>query len=214
MDDSKSSREWSAHESGRCLVVAHSCFPCIHQNSDLLVVVVQTVGVEVVQTDTLDVVAQPITVFQSGEVYGKPAYKRENRVSSFTASVTQALRLSLCTTNWSPPTYKDSYEKRLIQVVKIHTDHNVADLLTKAFDVSHETVTKEWEDKMKRAATNASLLEAEQDSGNINRTQSMTTLNEPLPQGTGSGSGPRCQDTILRGAAAQTWFETASKQVQ
>ncbi|GJR94009.1 hypothetical protein Tco_0266183 [Tanacetum coccineum] len=31
---------------------------------------------------------------------------------------------------------KDSYEKRLIQVIKIHTDHNVVDLLTKAFDVS------------------------------------------------------------------------------
>ncbi|GJW72774.1 putative ribonuclease H-like domain-containing protein [Tanacetum coccineum] len=31
---------------------------------------------------------------------------------------------------------RDSYEKILIQVIKIHTDHNVADLLTKAFDVS------------------------------------------------------------------------------
>ncbi|GJX10456.1 putative ribonuclease H-like domain-containing protein [Tanacetum coccineum] len=31
---------------------------------------------------------------------------------------------------------RHSYEKRLIQVIKIHTDHNVADLLTKAFDVS------------------------------------------------------------------------------
>ncbi|GKE69352.1 hypothetical protein Tco_1527424 [Tanacetum coccineum] len=31
---------------------------------------------------------------------------------------------------------RDSYEKRLIQVINIHTDHNVADLLTKAFDVS------------------------------------------------------------------------------
>ncbi|GJV69362.1 putative ribonuclease H-like domain-containing protein [Tanacetum coccineum] len=31
-----------------------------------------------------------------------------------------------------------SYEKRLIQVIKIHTDHNVADLLTKAFDVSSD----------------------------------------------------------------------------
>ncbi|GKF48094.1 hypothetical protein Tco_0141345, partial [Tanacetum coccineum] len=31
---------------------------------------------------------------------------------------------------------RDSYEKRLIQVIKIHTDHNVAHLLTKAFDVS------------------------------------------------------------------------------
>ncbi|GKA35370.1 putative ribonuclease H-like domain-containing protein [Tanacetum coccineum] len=32
---------------------------------------------------------------------------------------------------------RDSYEKRLIQVIKIHTDHNVADLLTKAFDAKH-----------------------------------------------------------------------------
>ncbi|GKA91745.1 putative ribonuclease H-like domain-containing protein, partial [Tanacetum coccineum] len=29
---------------------------------------------------------------------------------------------------------RDSYEKRLIEMVKIHTDNNVADLLTKAFD--------------------------------------------------------------------------------
>ncbi|GKC19857.1 putative reverse transcriptase, RNA-dependent DNA polymerase, partial [Tanacetum coccineum] len=31
---------------------------------------------------------------------------------------------------------RDSYEKKLIQVIKIHTDQNVADLLTKAFDIS------------------------------------------------------------------------------
>ncbi|GJR91102.1 reverse transcriptase domain-containing protein [Tanacetum coccineum] len=31
---------------------------------------------------------------------------------------------------------KDSYEKKLIQMIKIHTNQNVADLLTKAFDVS------------------------------------------------------------------------------
>nr|GEY99447.1 RNA-directed DNA polymerase homolog [Tanacetum cinerariifolium] len=54
-----------------------------------------------------------------------------------------------------------------------------------------ETVYKEWKDKMERAATTASSLKVEQDSGIINRTQSMATLNEPFPQGTGSGSGPR-----------------------
>ncbi|GKC18923.1 putative ribonuclease H-like domain-containing protein [Tanacetum coccineum] len=158
---------------------------------------------------------------------------------------------------------RDSYEKRLIHVIKIHTDHNVADLLTKAFDVNRfqylitrclewngttakdeiqvsavrvtyywkakrpteisqssrpiplvtdETVIKEWEDRMERAVTTASSLEAEQDSGNINRTQSMATLNEYLPQGTGSGSGPMCQDTILGGAEAQIRFEATSKQ--
>nr|GEZ52406.1 ribonuclease H-like domain, reverse transcriptase, RNA-dependent DNA polymerase [Tanacetum cinerariifolium] len=48
-------------------------------------------------------------------------------------------------------------------------------------DNENETVYKEWEDIMERAATTASSLEAKQDSGNINRTQSMATLNEPLP---------------------------------
>ncbi|GJS52028.1 putative ribonuclease H-like domain-containing protein [Tanacetum coccineum] len=159
---------------------------------------------------------------------------------------------------------RDYNKKKLIQMIKIHTDQNVADLLTKAFDriihkgwlewnvkaakdgigvkignsrvntvghylellgerprkakrdtkisqssrpislVADETVTKEREDRMKRAATTASSLKAEQDSGNINRTQSMATLNEPSPHGTGSGSGPRCQDTILGDAEAQT----------
>ncbi|GJV18563.1 putative ribonuclease H-like domain-containing protein [Tanacetum coccineum] len=31
---------------------------------------------------------------------------------------------------------RDCYEKRLIEVIKIHTDHNVTDLLTKGFDVT------------------------------------------------------------------------------
>ncbi|GJX18705.1 hypothetical protein Tco_0221382, partial [Tanacetum coccineum] len=84
---------------------------------------------------------------------------------------------------------RDSYEKRLIQVIKVHSDQNVADLLTKAFDVSRmvgrtcnikrgrdtkipqsggplvkvgdEAVHKELGDRMERAATTASSLEAE-----------------------------------------------------
>ncbi|GKA93636.1 putative ribonuclease H-like domain-containing protein [Tanacetum coccineum] len=36
---------------------------------------------------------------------------------------------------------RDSYEKRLIEMVKIHTDYNVADLLTKAFDVTRYALT-------------------------------------------------------------------------
>ncbi|GJZ95034.1 hypothetical protein Tco_0667237 [Tanacetum coccineum] len=56
--------------------------------------------------------------------------------------------------------------------------------------VADETVYKEWEEKMERAATTASSLDAKKDSG----------------------SGPRYQDTILGGADAQTRFETASKQ--
>ncbi|GKC63730.1 hypothetical protein Tco_1096328 [Tanacetum coccineum] len=61
---------------------------------------------------------------------------------------------------------------------------------------------------MEMAATTASSLEAEHNSGNINRTQSMAILNKSFPQGTDSGSGPRCKDTILGGVDAQTRFET------
>ncbi|GJT97371.1 putative ribonuclease H-like domain-containing protein [Tanacetum coccineum] len=81
---------------------------------------------------------------------------------------------------------RDYNAKKLIQMFKIHTDHNVADLLTKGFDagrhvkrgrdtkipqssgppvkVGDEAVHKELGDRMERAATTASSLEAEQDS--------------------------------------------------
>ncbi|GJT08954.1 hypothetical protein Tco_0843416 [Tanacetum coccineum] len=93
---------------------------------------------------------------------------------------------------------KDSYEKRLIQVIKIHTDHNVADLLTKAFDVSSirdkfgnktgsykvgdEAVHKELGDRMERAATTVTSLDTGQGSGNINKTPSMP-YDSPLLRG-------------------------------
>ncbi|GJZ98842.1 putative ribonuclease H-like domain-containing protein [Tanacetum coccineum] len=41
----------------------------------------------------------------------------------------------------------DSYEKKLIQVIKIHTDQTVADLLTKAFDVSSVLVMNRGEEE-------------------------------------------------------------------
>ncbi|GKA57623.1 hypothetical protein Tco_0756811 [Tanacetum coccineum] len=55
--------------------------------------------------------------------------------------------------------------------------------------VGDEAVHKELGDRMERAATTASSSEAEQDSG----------------------SGPRCQDTILGDVDAQTRFETTSQ---
>ncbi|GJS55017.1 hypothetical protein Tco_0628379 [Tanacetum coccineum] len=39
---------------------------------------------------------------------------------------------------------RDAYEKKLIQVLKIHTDNNVADLLTKAFDNQERWNLKSW----------------------------------------------------------------------
>ncbi|GJX06775.1 hypothetical protein Tco_0194707 [Tanacetum coccineum] len=70
--------------------------------------------------------------------------------------------------------------------------------------IADETVYVKRGDSMERAATTAACLDAEQDNGNIIRTQSMETLIEPIPRGTGLGSGPRRQDTILGDRPAQT----------
>ncbi|GKE46262.1 hypothetical protein Tco_1477520 [Tanacetum coccineum] len=73
-------------------------------------------------------------------------------------------------------------------------------------NLSDEVVHKERGDSLVRAATTASSLEAEQDSGNIDKTQSKATLNEPSSIGTSSGSGPRRQET-MGDIIAQTRFE-------
>ncbi|GJY93392.1 retrovirus-related pol polyprotein from transposon TNT 1-94 [Tanacetum coccineum] len=73
-----------------------------------------------------------------------------------------------------------------------------------------EAVHKELGDSLVRAATTASSLEAEQDSGNITKTRSKATPNESSSLGTTSGGGPRCQET-MRDTIAQTRFESVSK---
>nr|GFB09604.1 hypothetical protein [Tanacetum cinerariifolium] len=75
-----------------------------------------------------------------------------------------------------------------------------------------ETIHEERGDRVGRAATTTASLDAEQDSGTINRTQSTAIPNEHIPQGTGSGGSPRRQDTILGDIPAQTRFERLSKQ--
>ncbi|GJW80566.1 putative ribonuclease H-like domain-containing protein [Tanacetum coccineum] len=77
-------------------------------------------------------------------------------------------------------------------------------------DEEDEAVYKELGDSLVRAATIASSLEVEQDSGNINKTQSKATPNESSSQGTNSGGGPWCQETI-GDTIAQTRFESVSK---
>ncbi|GKA20570.1 hypothetical protein Tco_0700559 [Tanacetum coccineum] len=98
----------------------------------------------------------------------------------------------------SHPKKTHKHRKTKIKATEISQSNGPTNL------VSDETIYEEREDRMERTATTASSLKAEQDSGNIIRTQSMATLNEPIPQGTGSCSGPRRQDTILGDKPAQT----------
>ncbi|GKC97361.1 hypothetical protein Tco_1167636 [Tanacetum coccineum] len=77
-------------------------------------------------------------------------------------------------------------------------------------NVADEAVNEKIDDSLERAATTATSLEAEQNSGNIDKTQSKATLNEPSSSGTNSGSGPRCQET-MGDTIVQTRYENVSK---
>nr|GEV67009.1 hypothetical protein [Tanacetum cinerariifolium] len=76
--------------------------------------------------------------------------------------------------------------------------------------VADEAVHKELDDSLVRDTTTASSLEAEQDSDNLTKTQSKTTPNESSSQGTNSGGGPRCQET-MRDTTPKTRFKSVSK---
>ncbi|GJX92295.1 putative ribonuclease H-like domain-containing protein [Tanacetum coccineum] len=73
-----------------------------------------------------------------------------------------------------------------------------------------KAVNEEMDDSLVRAATTASSLKAEQDSGNIIKTRSKATPNEPSYPGTSSGGGPRRQET-MGDTIPQTRFENVSK---
>ncbi|GJU22301.1 hypothetical protein Tco_1155643 [Tanacetum coccineum] len=77
-------------------------------------------------------------------------------------------------------------------------------------NVVDKAVNEEMDDSLERAATTATSLDAEQDRGNIAKTQSKATPNEPSSPGTSSGSGLRRQET-MRDTIAQTRSENVSK---
>ncbi|GJX30447.1 hypothetical protein Tco_0238526 [Tanacetum coccineum] len=89
-------------------------------------------------------------------------------------------------------------------------DTQVAQSSVPSDNVADEAIYKELDDSLVRAATTASSLEAEQDSGNIIKNRSKATPNEAGSQRTTSGGGPRHQETI-GDTIAQTRSENVSK---
>ncbi|GJT08439.1 hypothetical protein Tco_0842901 [Tanacetum coccineum] len=83
----------------------------------------------------------------------------------------------------------------LHDVKRIFSDYSGASLDRKS-TTGDEAVHKELCDILVRAANTASSLEAEQDNGNIDKTQSKATPNEFSSQRTNSGGGPSCQETM------------------
>ncbi|GKD42312.1 hypothetical protein Tco_1266957, partial [Tanacetum coccineum] len=74
----------------------------------------------------------------------------------------------------------------------------------------YKAVNEEIDDCLERAATTTTSLDAKRDRGNINKTQSKATPNEPSSLGTSLGGGPRRQETI-GDTIAQTRSENVSK---
>nr|GEZ82276.1 hypothetical protein [Tanacetum cinerariifolium] len=74
----------------------------------------------------------------------------------------------------------------------------------------YEAVNEEMYDSLERDATTVTRLDAEQDRGDIFKTQAKATPNEPVSQGTSLGGGPGCQEAI-GDAAAQIKYERVSK---
>ncbi|GKB53787.1 hypothetical protein Tco_0904540, partial [Tanacetum coccineum] len=78
------------------------------------------------------------------------------------------------------------------------------------FCIIDEAVNEEMDDNLERATTTATGLEVERDIGNIDKTQSKATLNEPSSLGTSSCSGPRRQET-MGDTISQTRCKNVSK---
>ncbi|GJS32306.1 hypothetical protein Tco_0530688 [Tanacetum coccineum] len=101
------------------------------------------------------------------------------------------------------PTIYTSCTEQFWATVKVKTVNGESSVPSD--NVVDEAINEEMDDSLVRAATTV-----EQDSGNINKTQSKATPNEPSSLGTSSGDGRRRQET-MGDTIAQTGFENVSK---
>ncbi|GJS12179.1 retrovirus-related pol polyprotein from transposon TNT 1-94 [Tanacetum coccineum] len=104
---------------------------------------------------------------------------------------------------------KFNFSKYIFESMVKNLD-NVGKNLMYPRHVADEAVNEEIDDILERAATTATSLDAEQDRGNINKTQSKATPNKASSQGTTSGGGPRRQET-MGDTISQIRFENVSK---
>ncbi|GJU76749.1 hypothetical protein Tco_1273819 [Tanacetum coccineum] len=93
---------------------------------------------------------------------------------------------------------------------KFNFSKYIFESMVKNLDNADEAVSEEMDDSLERAATTATSLDAEQDRGNINKTQSKATPNKPSSLGTSSCGSPRHQET-MGDTIAQTRSENVSK---
>nr|GEU52751.1 putative reverse transcriptase domain-containing protein [Tanacetum cinerariifolium] len=134
--------------------------------------------------------------------------------------------LSTCSINYAPavsPTIYASYIEQFWNTVISKTVNSVTQIHAivdgKVVVISESLVRSDLlfndedggGDSVERVITTDASLVVAHDSDNIAKTQSTAMSIDPISQEIGSGDKPRRQETTLRGANAQTRFETASK---
>nr|GEW45422.1 putative ribonuclease H-like domain-containing protein [Tanacetum cinerariifolium] len=188
-------------------------FTTVRQNSDmcmyaLMVSTIEPKNVKKAMTNParIESMQEELLQFKSLNVYvddiifGSTHPRPKAVVSVVLGNKVNAIKASACWV-WKPKT----------KVIDHVSKHNSASITLKKFDhvdAQDEAVNEEMDDSLERAATISTSLDADQDRGNIFKTQSKETPNEPGSQGTSSGGGPRCQETI-----GDTVAQTKSKRV-
>ncbi|GJW45152.1 putative ribonuclease H-like domain-containing protein [Tanacetum coccineum] len=102
---------------------------------------------------------------------------------------------------------RDAYEKKLIQVLKIHTNDNVADLLTKAFDVSRPSNTSEVpiEPQTDSSPAHTSEVPIEPQTDPSPRPSPSTIIPDSIPETSGGNlGGHSSSDKSLSGIGDMT----------
>ncbi|GJW59771.1 putative ribonuclease H-like domain-containing protein [Tanacetum coccineum] len=123
--------------------------------------------------------------------------------------------LSAKTTAWNE--FSSSMDSAIICLAtnqKFNFSKYIFESMVKNLDNADEVVNEEMDDSLERAATTATSLDAEQDRGNINKTQSKATPNEPSFLGTSSGGGPSLGDYKIETESQEVREERRAKNSQ
>nr|GEV36442.1 ribonuclease H-like domain-containing protein [Tanacetum cinerariifolium] len=156
----------------------------------------------------------PVQVFLNNQLEGMDNHIRTCGIPSHTKKVFGNMRrvgkdFSGKITSLFPTTMMQTQEEIETQVYENQRkDTELPQTSVPTGHVADEAINEEMDDSLKRATTTATSLDAEQDRGNISKTQSKATPNEPSSPRTSSGDGPRRQDTM-----GDTIYHTRSENV-
>ncbi|GJT46389.1 hypothetical protein Tco_0955104 [Tanacetum coccineum] len=138
-----------------------------------------------------------VQVFVNQQLEGMPTHKRIYITSSHTMKIFGNMRrVGKGFSGRETPLFQTIMKQRSRRSKR--KDNEVPQPSGPTTNVADEAVNEEMDDSLDRAATATTGLEVEQDSGNIDKTQSKATLNESSSSGTSSGNKLRSGEDRLK----------------